>query len=120
MYYDKPIEELEPILQNYLEGFKKRTGLDPDPEEIARKIRSLALQNEEKAFTAVFGTMSATSLQTVARVLEELHANPNREQEQEPEQVSEREVSAPTLTTHEVEKRQAKKDRKNRGQHYSD
>jgi hypothetical protein len=108
MFKSRSREELEPLVEAYLNGYYLRTGLNPDPAELAERIRELAVQKEAQAFHASFGTLGPNDLQLTAKILEEMRQKPEEEVEVQPP----RQSLAVELTSHELES--GKKPRKRR------
>lgn len=62
IYRDKSIEELYPIIQNFILNYTHLFKADPDLQALALKIRELKNQKEEKLFKESFETLTPKNI----------------------------------------------------------
>lgn len=66
-YQDKSLEEVRPIVEQYVERFKERTGRSPNSSELSRKLIELAEKREEAMFYSTFESLTSASLRLAAQ-----------------------------------------------------
>jgi hypothetical protein len=66
-YQDKPIEELAPIVENFILAYKQRTGVLPSKEELKTKLAQIIKEKESAQFFQTFESLTIKSIHTTLK-----------------------------------------------------
>jgi hypothetical protein len=83
-YQDKPLEEITPILENYIISYRLRTGKMPDKETIKKKLLEIAQAKEDNQFYNTVEGLTTKSIYMTVQYVDSIFEAMQRPQEPEP------------------------------------
>lgn len=75
IYQDKALEEIRPIVENFVNKYKAEFGANADVMQVIEKLRDLRASKEKKLFESIFSHLTPKNLDDCVKIIEEQYTS---------------------------------------------